>query len=150
MELVDESGYLRSVFVTPMRYDSIPRESAMLPQQLAQLLPGDPAMPLKPGPAYAPAWTPPRPEQVALLGPRPGPFARSLEIGAGTGANLHHLAPGTRLYAVEPGRRMHDRLRRRRRGRLGPACQQGGKSAGRQGNAENNDTRGFHTLHFPR
>lgn len=36
-----------------------------------------------------------------------------LEIGAGTGANLDHLAPGTRLYAIEPGLRMHDRLRRR-------------------------------------
>lgn len=36
-----------------------------------------------------------------------------LEIGAGTGGNLHHLRPGTKLYAVEPNRRMEDRLRRR-------------------------------------
>jgi SAM-dependent methyltransferase len=36
-----------------------------------------------------------------------------LEIGAGTGANLHRLPPGTRLYAVEPSRRMHGRLRSR-------------------------------------
>ena len=36
-----------------------------------------------------------------------------LEIGTGTGANLSHLAPGTRLYAVEPSLRMHERLRRR-------------------------------------
>lgn len=36
-----------------------------------------------------------------------------LEIGAGVGANLAHLAPGTKLIAVEPNLRMHDRLRRR-------------------------------------
>lgn len=36
-----------------------------------------------------------------------------LEIGAGTGANLRYVPPGSRLYAVEPSRRMHDRLRRR-------------------------------------
>jgi len=28
------------------------------------------------------------------------------EIGAGTGANLGYLAPGTRLYALEPSRPM--------------------------------------------
>jgi SAM-dependent methyltransferase len=39
--------------------------------------------------------------------------ASVLEIGAGTGANLHHLPPGVHLYAVEPSLRMHDRLRRR-------------------------------------
>jgi ubiquinone/menaquinone biosynthesis C-methylase UbiE len=36
-----------------------------------------------------------------------------LEIGAGVGANLGHLAPGTKLIAVEPSLQMHDRLRRR-------------------------------------
>ena len=36
-----------------------------------------------------------------------------LEIGAGTGANLHHLPADTHLYALEPSLRMHDRLRRR-------------------------------------
>lgn len=36
-----------------------------------------------------------------------------LEIGAGTGANLGILAPGTDLIAVEPSARMHDRLRAR-------------------------------------
>jgi len=36
-----------------------------------------------------------------------------LEIGAGTGANLGYLAPGTQLYALEPSRPMHGRLRRR-------------------------------------
>jgi ubiquinone/menaquinone biosynthesis C-methylase UbiE len=36
-----------------------------------------------------------------------------LELGAGVGANLAYLRPGTRLVAVEPSRRMHDRLRRR-------------------------------------
>ena len=41
---------------------------------------------------------------------RPGTV---LEIGAGTGANLHHLPPGTTLYALEPSRRMHGRLLRR-------------------------------------
>lgn len=35
-----------------------------------------------------------------------------LEIGAGTGANLRFLAPGTSLYALEPNLRMHDGLRR--------------------------------------
>lgn len=79
VELVDESGYLRSVFVTPMRYDSIPRQSAMLATQIAKLLPGNPAMHLKPGPAYPPAWAPARLEQVALVGPRPG----RVELGAG-------------------------------------------------------------------
>jgi SAM-dependent methyltransferase len=39
--------------------------------------------------------------------------AAVLEIGAGTGANLAYLPVGTHLYAVEPNRRMHDRLRRR-------------------------------------
>jgi SAM-dependent methyltransferase len=36
-----------------------------------------------------------------------------VEIGAGTGANLGHLRPGTHLVAVEPSRQMHDRLERR-------------------------------------
>jgi len=36
-----------------------------------------------------------------------------LEIGAGTGSNLGYLARGTHLYAVEPSRAMHERLRRR-------------------------------------
>jgi ubiquinone/menaquinone biosynthesis C-methylase UbiE len=36
-----------------------------------------------------------------------------VEIGAGTGANLRHLAPGTHLIAVEPSRAMHGRLRQR-------------------------------------
>ena len=36
-----------------------------------------------------------------------------VEIGAGTGANLGHLAPGTHLIAVEPSRAMHGRLRQR-------------------------------------
>lgn len=36
-----------------------------------------------------------------------------LEIGAGTGANLDYLAPGTRLYALEPSRPMRPRLSRR-------------------------------------
>jgi predicted acylesterase/phospholipase RssA/SAM-dependent methyltransferase len=36
-----------------------------------------------------------------------------LEIGAGVGANLSYLAPGTTLIAVEPNLRMHDRLRER-------------------------------------
>lgn len=36
-----------------------------------------------------------------------------LELGAGVGANLHYLRPGSRLIAVEPASRMHDRLRRR-------------------------------------
>ena len=36
-----------------------------------------------------------------------------LEIGAGTGANLSVLDPGTDLIAVEPSARMHDRLRTR-------------------------------------
>jgi SAM-dependent methyltransferase len=39
--------------------------------------------------------------------------ATVLEIGAGTGANIRYLAPGTRLFAIEPSLRMHDRLRRR-------------------------------------
>jgi SAM-dependent methyltransferase len=38
-----------------------------------------------------------------------------VEIGAGTGANLHFLSPGARLYAIEPSVRMHERLRRRSR-----------------------------------
>lgn len=36
-----------------------------------------------------------------------------VEIGAGTGANLEYLAPGSHLYAVEPNRRMHPRLKHR-------------------------------------
>jgi SAM-dependent methyltransferase len=36
-----------------------------------------------------------------------------LEIGAGTGANLRYLRPGTHLLALEPSRPMHARLRRR-------------------------------------
>ncbi|HEX6424293.1 MAG TPA: class I SAM-dependent methyltransferase [Acidimicrobiales bacterium] len=49
-------------------------------------------------------------KRAAFAGLRGGTV---VEIGAGTGANLHHLPPGTRLYAIEPGLRMHDRLRRR-------------------------------------
>ena len=36
-----------------------------------------------------------------------------VEIGAGAGANIRYLPAGTRLIAVEPNLRMHDRLRRR-------------------------------------
>lgn len=36
-----------------------------------------------------------------------------LEIGAGVGANLTRLAPGTHLVAVEPSARMHEPLRAR-------------------------------------
>lgn len=36
-----------------------------------------------------------------------------LEIGAGTGANIDFLPHGAHLYALEPSRRMHDKLRRR-------------------------------------
>jgi ubiquinone/menaquinone biosynthesis C-methylase UbiE len=36
-----------------------------------------------------------------------------VEIGAGAGANLRRLAPGTRLLAVEPNVRMHESLRER-------------------------------------
>ncbi|WP_114853589.1 class I SAM-dependent methyltransferase [Brachybacterium sp. YJGR34] len=36
-----------------------------------------------------------------------------LELGAGGGANLAWLAPGSRLYAVEPNRTMHEALRNR-------------------------------------
>jgi SAM-dependent methyltransferase len=36
-----------------------------------------------------------------------------VEIGAGVGANLDYLPAGTRLVAVEPSLRMHDRLRDR-------------------------------------
>jgi ubiquinone/menaquinone biosynthesis C-methylase UbiE len=36
-----------------------------------------------------------------------------VEIGAGTGANIRYLPMGTRLYAIEPSLRMHERLRRR-------------------------------------
>ena len=33
-----------------------------------------------------------------------------VEIGAGTGANFEHLPEGTTVHAVEPSRRMHERL----------------------------------------
>jgi ubiquinone/menaquinone biosynthesis C-methylase UbiE len=36
-----------------------------------------------------------------------------VELGAGVGANLAYLRPGTRLIAVEPSLQMHERLRRR-------------------------------------
>lgn len=36
-----------------------------------------------------------------------------LEIGAGVGANLAYLPPGTRYIAIEPNLRMHPRLQRR-------------------------------------
>lgn len=36
-----------------------------------------------------------------------------VELGPGAGANLRYLAPGTRLIAIEPNRRMHGALRRR-------------------------------------
>jgi ubiquinone/menaquinone biosynthesis C-methylase UbiE len=39
--------------------------------------------------------------------------ATVLEIGAGTGANIDLLAPGTHLIALEPSLAMHDRLRQR-------------------------------------
>jgi ubiquinone/menaquinone biosynthesis C-methylase UbiE len=38
---------------------------------------------------------------------------RVLEIGAGVGANLAYLAPGSELVALEPNLAMHDRLRER-------------------------------------
>lgn len=38
---------------------------------------------------------------------------RVVEIGAGSGANVGHLQPGTELVAIEPNVHMHDRLARR-------------------------------------
>jgi ubiquinone/menaquinone biosynthesis C-methylase UbiE len=46
----------------------------------------------------------------AFAGIEPGTV---VEIGAGAGANVRYLPPGTRLIAIEPNLRMHDRLRRR-------------------------------------
>lgn len=36
-----------------------------------------------------------------------------VEIGAGAGANVDYLRPGTKLIAIEPNLQMHERLRRR-------------------------------------
>jgi len=36
-----------------------------------------------------------------------------VELGPGSGANLHYLPAGTRLIAIEPNRQMHEALRRR-------------------------------------
>jgi ubiquinone/menaquinone biosynthesis C-methylase UbiE len=36
-----------------------------------------------------------------------------LEIGPGSGANMRYYAPGTRIIAIEPNVRMHERLRQR-------------------------------------
>jgi Methyltransferase domain len=36
-----------------------------------------------------------------------------LEIGPGSGANMRYYTPGTRVIAIEPNVRMHERLRRR-------------------------------------
>lgn len=52
------------------------------------------------------------PHKQAAFGDLPA-GATVLEIGAGTGAKLRFLPPGTHLYAVEPSREMHARLRRR-------------------------------------
>lgn len=41
--------------------------------------------------------------------------AHVVEIGAGAGANLRYLSPGTMVTAVEPSTAMHPRLRRRAR-----------------------------------
>lgn len=38
---------------------------------------------------------------------------RVVELGAGTGANMRYLAPGTELVAIEPNPFMHERLARR-------------------------------------
>lgn len=47
---------------------------------------------------------------TAFAGLAPG---KVLEIGAGVGANLAYLAPGSKLVALEPNLAMHDRLRAR-------------------------------------
>jgi ubiquinone/menaquinone biosynthesis C-methylase UbiE len=49
-------------------------------------------------------------KQAAFLGLEQGTV---LEIGAGVGANLPYLPAGTRLIALEPNLRMHERLRQR-------------------------------------
>ncbi|GAA3732595.1 class I SAM-dependent methyltransferase [Salinactinospora qingdaonensis] len=51
-----------------------------------------------------------RHKQAAFTGTSAGSV---VEIGAGTGANICYLEPGTHLYAIEPSLRMHDRLRQR-------------------------------------
>ena len=51
-----------------------------------------------------------RHKQAAFAGIEAGTV---VEIGAGAGANVRYLPPGSRLIAVEPNLRMHDRLRRR-------------------------------------
>jgi SAM-dependent methyltransferase len=53
-----------------------------------------------------------------------------VEIGAGAGANIRYLPAGTRLIAIEPNLRMHDRLRRRcRRAGIGLTIVAGGAEA---------------------
>ncbi len=81
--LIGERGDERDTYVTPMRYDSVPRQAAILAAKIAQLLPGDPAMRPPPGPQYPPAWPPARLETVAAIAPRAGgPDAR---VALGTG-----------------------------------------------------------------
>ncbi len=56
------------------------------------------------------------------------------------------IAPGHQhVDGFESGdRRLHDRC-----GPFGTPGQQGGNAAGGERNKQDNDTRGFHTLHFP-
>ena len=49
-----------------------------------------------------------RPQKEALFSDLP---PRVVELGAGVGANLRYLRPGTHLIAVEPNPAMHARLR---------------------------------------
>ena len=51
-----------------------------------------------------------RHKEFAFAGLSPGVV---VELGAGVGGNLDHLAPGSSLIAVEPNLAMHDGLRRR-------------------------------------
>lgn len=86
--IIGPAGRERAAYITPMRYDGVPQQAALLAARVEPLLPADPVLPPSPArptlAAPAPPPLPPaQPETLAVLAPAGQPAGRKVYLGAG-------------------------------------------------------------------